>query len=68
MRVLFVDVFEEEKYSKEKNEIVDEIKLNEIDIQDITIKKQNRFIVEIYLMYLLTTHILFWLMKYLLFR
>lgn len=43
------DVNEEEKYSKEKNEIVDKIKLNEIDIQDITIKKQNRFIVEIYL-------------------
>ena len=49
------DVETEEKYEKEKTEIIELIKQKNIEIQDITIKKENRFIIEIYLNEILET-------------
>ena len=39
----------EEKYQKERLEIVDFLRLKDIEVQDISIKKDGRYIVEIYL-------------------
>lgn len=47
------DIKAEEKYQAEKLEIVDLLRQKEIEVQDIMIKKDNRFIVEIYLTRLL---------------
>ena len=43
------DIKNEEKYVKEKQEIIELLKQKEINIQDISIKKENRFIIEMYL-------------------
>ena len=43
------DIENEEKYSKEKQEIITLLNQKEIEVQDIAIKKENRYIVEIYL-------------------
>ena len=43
------DIENEEKYSKEKQEIITLLNQKEIEIQDIAIKKENRYIIEIYL-------------------
>ena len=43
------DIENEEKYIKEKQEIIELLGQKEIEIQDMGIKKENRFIVEIYL-------------------
>lgn len=45
----------EEKYSKEKFEILEILKQKGIDIEDISVKKDQRFIVEIYLNKLIET-------------
>lgn len=45
----------EEKYSKEKFEILEIIKQKGIEIEDISVKKDQRFIVEIYLNKLIET-------------
>lgn len=45
----------EEKYSKEKFEIVEILKQKGIEIQDISLKKEERFIIEIYLNDILET-------------
>lgn len=45
----------EEKYSKEKFEILEILKQKGIDIEDISVKKEQRFIVEIYLNYVIET-------------
>lgn len=47
------DIKAEEKYQAERLEIVDLLRKKEIEVQDIMIKKDNRFIVEIYLTRLL---------------
>ena len=47
------DIKAEEKYQSERLEIVDLLRQKEIEVQDIMIKKDNRFIVEIYLTRLL---------------
>lgn len=47
------DIKAEEKYQAERLEIVDLLRQKEIEVQDIMIKKDNRFIVEIYLTRLL---------------
>ena len=43
------DIENEERYSKEKQEIITLLNQKEIEIQDIAIKKENRYIIEIYL-------------------
>ena len=43
------DIVNEEKYAKEKQEIIELLEQKGIEIQDIVIKKENRFIIEIYL-------------------
>ena len=43
------EIENEEKYAREKQEIIELLGQKEIEIQDIVIKKENRFIVEIYL-------------------
>ena len=43
------DIKAEEKYQAERLEIVDLLRQRDIEVQDIMIKKDNRFIVEIYL-------------------
>lgn len=43
------DINDEDKFAEEKEEILEKIKSNGVDIQDISIKKKNRFIIEIYL-------------------
>ena len=45
----------EEKYEKEKAEIIELIKQKDIAIQDMSIKKENRFIIEIYFSEILET-------------
>ena len=45
----------QEKYEKEKTEIIEILKQKDIDIQDISLKKENRFIIEIYLNEILET-------------
>ncbi len=50
------DLEQEEKYTHEKSEIMENIRQLEIEIQDIVIKKQNRFFIEIYLNEILETH------------
>ena len=47
------DIKAEEKYQSERLEIVDLLRQRDIEVQDIMIKKDNRFIVEIYLTRLL---------------
>lgn len=47
------DIKAEEKYQAERLEIVDLLRQRDIEVQDIIIKKDNRFIVEIYLTRLL---------------
>lgn len=47
------DIKAEEKYQSERLEIVDLLRQKDIEVQDIMIKKDNRFIVEIYLTRLL---------------
>ena len=47
------DIKAEEKYQAERLEIVDLLRQRDIEVQDIMIKKDNRFIVEIYLTRLL---------------
>ena len=47
------DIKAEEKYQAERLEIVDLLRQKEIEVQDIMIKKDNRFIVEIYVTRLL---------------
>lgn len=42
------DVKQEEQYKSEKSEILELIKQKQIEIQDIAIKKDNRYIIEIY--------------------
>lgn len=42
------DVKQEEQYKSEKSEILELIKQKQIEIQDISIKKDNRYIIEIY--------------------
>ena len=49
------DIENEEKYEKEKTEIIEILKQKDIDIQDISLKKENRFIIEIYLNEILET-------------
>lgn len=49
------DLEQEKKYIKEKEEIVDQLVKNDIDIQDIVIKKQGRFVIELYLNEILET-------------
>ena len=43
------DIVNEEKYAKEKQEIIELLEQKGIEVQDIVIKKENRFIIEIYL-------------------
>ena len=43
------DIEQEESYIKEKQEIISLLEQKEIIVQDIAIKKENRYIVEIYL-------------------
>ncbi len=43
------DIVNEEKYAREKQEIIELLGQKGIEIQDIVIKKENRFIIEIYL-------------------
>ncbi|MGN1297246.1 MAG: SpoIIE family protein phosphatase [Clostridia bacterium] len=45
----------EEKYEREKAEIIELIKQKDIEIQDMSIKKENRFIIEIYFNQILET-------------
>ena len=47
------DIKAEEKYQAERLEIVDLLRQRDIEVQDIMIKKDNRFIVEIYVTRLL---------------
>ena len=49
------DIEIEDQYEKEKTEIIKFIKQKEIEIQDIAIKKQNRFMIEIYFNEILET-------------
>ena len=49
------DIQNEVQYNKEKSEAIELLKQKEIVIEDITIKKENRYIVEIYLEELLET-------------
>ena len=42
------DIVNEEKYTKEKQEIIKLLEQKGIEIQDIVIKKEHRFIIEIY--------------------
>ena len=46
----------EEKYEKEKAEIIELIRQKDIEIQDMSIKKENRFILEIYFSEILETY------------
>ena len=43
------DIENEEKYIREKQEIIELLQQKEIEIQDLAIKKENRFIIEVYL-------------------
>ena len=43
------DIENEKKYEREKQEIIELLAQRDIQIDDITIKKENRFIIEIYL-------------------
>ena len=43
------DIKKEIEFDKEKRQIIDELKLKSIEAEEIAIKKQGRFIVEIYL-------------------
>ena len=43
------DIVNEEKYAREKQEIIELLGQKGIEVQDIVIKKENRFIIEIYL-------------------
>lgn len=45
----------EEQYGKEKSEVIELLKQKDIEIEDISIKKQSRFILEIYLNEILET-------------
>lgn len=45
----------EEQYEKEKTEIINLLKQREIEVQDIVIKKEKRFLLEIYLNEILET-------------
>lgn len=49
------DLEQEKIYIKEKEEIVDQLVKNDIDIQDIVIKKQGRFVIDLYLNEILET-------------
>ncbi|MCI8411903.1 MAG: SpoIIE family protein phosphatase [Clostridia bacterium] len=49
------DIKNEEYYEKEKAEITEILRQKGIDIQDISMKKENRFIIEIYLNEILET-------------
>lgn len=49
------DIKDEEYYEKEKAEITEILRQKGIDIQDISMKKDNRFIIEIYLNEILET-------------
>lgn len=42
------DIEAEEKYEKEKTEIIEQLKQKDIEIQDIVLKKDDRFIIELY--------------------
>lgn len=44
-----LDLQNEAQYSKEKSEIIELLKQKSINVEDITIKKENRYILEIYL-------------------
>ena len=46
---LETDIKNEEKYTREKQEIINLLEQKEIILQDIVVKKENRFIIEIYL-------------------
>lgn len=49
------DLEQEEIYSNEKTQIINELRQNEIEIQDIMVKKQGRFVIELYLNEILET-------------
>ena len=49
------DIELEKEYETEKTKIIEFLKQKEIDIEDITIKKENRFIIEIYVKEILET-------------
>lgn len=49
------EIKEEEKYEKEKQEIIETLKQKEIEAQDISLKKDGRYIIEIYLDEILET-------------
>ena len=49
------EIKEEEKYEKEKQEIIELLKQKEIEAQDISLKKDGRYIIEIYLDEILET-------------
>ena len=49
------EIKEEEKYEKEKQEIIEILKQKEIETQDISLKKDGRYIIEIYLDEILET-------------
>ncbi len=49
------DLEQEETYKNEKAQIMDELRHSQIEIQDIVIKKQGRFVIELYLNEILET-------------
>ena len=49
------DIEQGKQYQKEKIEIIDALKQKDIEIEDIDIKKENRFIIEVYLKEILET-------------
>lgn len=49
------DIANEEKYEKEKAGILELLKQKEIEVEDISLKKENRFILEVYCQEILET-------------
>ena len=49
------DLEVEEKYENQKTEIIELLRQKEIEVQDLVIKKDNRFLIEIYLDEILET-------------
>ena len=49
------DLEQEEIYNNEKTQIINELRQNDIETQDIVIKKQGRFVIELYLNEILET-------------
>ena len=49
------DIANEEKYEKEKNSLLELLKQKELPIEDISLKKENRFILEVYCQEILET-------------